>query len=233
MKYKRLGTGFLLVAGIFLFMSIAGCIFLGKWLLPAVNIYNEKYDWSELPEGRRVNVTMDFLLDVYEREGYGISYDVYREYTVPKLVCNEEGMRNITQYMGVKVPRKDFEKYDAVVENSWAWLSDATGSVSLENGSSVKVKGVIKKMDDKDIVFIKNYLMEVGYRVNEADLMVAPYYIDTAADQKLISCFVFAGFAVTLVMAAIAVIMFKKGKKLSLAEANKEPETTSEDEITS
>ena len=157
-----------------------GCIIYGMILIvnlkkPAVDLYNT--DWTTLKANQHVEVDLDFLIDpymVYEEDGKETSCF----YTLPDLYVAEDGMVYMTHFIGLAVVAKDYPVYDKIVENSWNWWDDETGTVEFGK-DTVHLDGYLRKASSNDKKFMKEYLQEMGYKDEEISQMYIPYVLMT------------------------------------------------------
>ena len=177
---------------------------------PAVDLYS--IDWNDLHGSQHVVVDLDFLMDpymLYEKDGTVTS----QFYTIPDLYQGEDGRLYMGGFMGVAVTKENFSKYDKLVDQSWEWWTDETGTVAFTS-EPIHIDGYIRKMSANDKKYMRQYLQDMGYTSSEIDQLIVPYVLMNNASSNL--GFIFGGLIVLVlggVFTALAVMRPLKDKK--------------------
>ena len=203
-----ISTVIALVFGIF--MLVYGLILNISLRQPAKDLYS--IDWSTLHGSQHVVVDLDFLMDpymLYEKDGTVTS----QFYTIPDLYQADDGRLYMGGFMGVAVTKENFAKYDKLVDESWEWWNDETGTVAFTT-EPIHIDGYIRKMSSNDKKYMREYLQDMGYSSSEIDELIVPYVLMNNSSSNL--GFIFGGLILMVfgcVLGAFAVMRTIKDKK--------------------
>jgi hypothetical protein len=177
---------------------------------PAKDLYS--IDWSTLHGSQHVVVDLDFLMDpymLYEKDGVVTS----QFYTIPDLYQADDGRLYMGGFMGVAVTKENFAQYDKLVDQSWEWWNDETGTVAFTS-EPIHIDGYIRKMSANDKKYMREYLQDMGYTSSEIDQLIVPYVLMNNASSNV--GFIFGGLLLLVlggVLGAFAVMRTIKDKK--------------------
>ena len=135
-------------------------------------------DWSTLKWTQHVEFDLSFLMDSYMytvKKGEVVS----QSYVIPDLQINEEGRIYATQYLALEAKTsQEFNIYDRISENSYAWAIDETGTVEWAPEKE-HLNGYLRLMNLKERKYMKEYLRGMGYSDAEIRELVVPYVVVT------------------------------------------------------
>ncbi len=196
------------IAGIILFcFGIKGVV---TGILPSTDLYDT--DWTTLKSGQHIEVYLDFVLEPFEiTTDTKNNNDVSAIYTVPDLqISDTDGHIYMTHFIGVRANARDFSVYDKIVDASWKWWEDTSGSTELGDSGFKYINGSLKKMSSKERGFLESYLKDAGYTNEEINEMIIPYVLVENGSFGRNIGFVGAGALMTILFGIIAVILFMK-----------------------
>ena len=202
MKFRL--TAVFLVLGIIL--AVVGGKGLVTSVLPAKYIYDPECDWTKLKSGQRVYADVDFVIEPFEITSED-GRDVSAIYTIPDLKTADDGSVYMAHYMGILVNSKDFGTYNSMVDASWDWWDDTTGTVEWAAAGTIPFDGYLRKMNKKEKEFIHDYLKDWGYSESEIADMTIPYVM--MKNQSFITyVLMFGGGIVLTIIGAIFGVLF-------------------------
>ncbi len=135
-------------------------------MTPAVNIYDENCNWESLHANQRIETNLDFVLDNF----YAFKDDASELYLLPDLRFYDDGAQ-IEHYMAVVVSQSDYEQFDRLVEDSWAWWDG--DSTELAANGAIPRSGYLRKMNKEEQEELKKTLKDYGY----TDDMIADVFV--------------------------------------------------------
>ena len=175
-----------------------------------VDLY--EVDWNTLKPYQHVEFDLDFLMDCYmyyEKDGSETS----RFYALPELYADEEGYVNVGRFMGIAVAKADFDRYEKIVDNSYAWWNDTEQTVEFAP-DKIHIDGYLRKMSSNDKKYMTKYLTEdLGYSSDEAAAKMTKYVIMTNTNST--SGMMIAGFVIAVVgvvFLVMTIIRYMKGR---------------------
>lgn len=198
-RYAVIAFGGLII----LIMGLKGIV---TNFIPAKDLYST--DWSTLKSGQHIEVNLDFVIEPFEITTKD-NKEYSKLYTIPDLqISDEDGQIHMTRYMGVKAFSSQFNEYENLVESSWKWWEDTTGTVELGEDGCIYVDGTLRKMTKKEKNFLYEYLTDWGIPESQAEEMITPYILvsNSTMSKNVITAVV--GLAMLVIFGGLAVLMF-------------------------
>lgn len=164
---------------------------------PAKDLY--QIDWSTLRGSQHIEVDLDFIMDpymLYEKDGTVTS----QFYVIPDLYQADDGRLYMGGFMGIAVPKDKFSEYDALVDQSWEWWNDETGTVEF-GSKTIHIDGYVRKMSANDKKYMREYLQDMGYSSTEIDQLIVPYVLMNNASSN--TGFIFGGLLLLAIGGAL------------------------------
>lgn len=199
------------VLGIFSIVLISnGAISFIRSHTAPVDLNDPDLNWRDLKSGQHVVMDIDFLVGQYMHTTSD-GAEKYRDYLMPQMVYYEEkDLLVFTSFIGVKLnngSRTDYDTADTIVNNSYKWWNDTTGTVEY-NTTTLHMDGYLQKMDDSQLQYAKQFLLESGYSEADVSIKLVPYYIcnNSSAGHILI----ILGVVTALLGAGLTIYALKK-----------------------
>lgn len=186
-------------------LFIAGAIFIGVQLPNLVALMKGHVKFETLaPDEIKENIIVDATIEV----NFGAFLEEYEENTKTHVTRTTDMWYVIWtgddddvdyRYMGIKVPASDISKMDD--------MADAT--YYYEYVEPIEYSGAIKKMDDEEYRYLKEYFLESGFTEDELGDYIIPYYINAGAltGSSEGGVYVFFGLGVLLVVIGIIMLI--------------------------
>lgn len=102
-------------------------------------------------------------------------------------------------------------------------ITEDTYNALLNNeeltNSGIKLKGEIKKLESQAYTYLKSYMMEMGYSVDEVEEYICPYYLDVSTSTYTTSIVFILGGLLCILVAIFILVYILSG--LSIRKAKK------------
>ncbi|MCR4648933.1 MAG: hypothetical protein K5776_07620 [Lachnospiraceae bacterium] len=195
MKFRLMAV--LIIGGIALTLFGGRGIFV--MMTPAVDLYAEDCNWENLHANQRVETNIDFVLDHF----YAFKDDASELYMFPDLKFYDDGAQ-IEHYMAVVVSQSDYEQFDRLVEDSWAWWDGE--SDTLAAGGTIPRSGYLRKMNKDEREELTKILKDYDYTDEMIEKVVVPYVF--MKSQTPISNIISLAGGLLMLVAGIAFLVF-------------------------
>ena len=132
-------------------------------------------DWSTLRLTQHVEFDLDFLVGEYMYRTKNEEV-VSRSYVVPDRKLEEEGLY-VDHFLGLEADTgQEYVTYDKIIENSWLWMTDETGTVEWAKDTA-HINGYLRRMNLRERKYMKEFLTDAGYTEAEIKEVMVPYVI--------------------------------------------------------
>lgn len=175
---------------------------------------------SDVKGAMHISADVDFVMDcvtskVTENKVAGIKtseHENNRTYAVPFMYQDDKGYIQIDGIMGMQANNSsDYGKIERIIDASWAWWDDATGTVPYPT-ESFKVDGITRKMNKQEKELYLEYLVYCGYTQSEAEQMLVPYVVYNESNSRIFGM-LGVGLLLVVVGAAAAIAGFILGRR--------------------
>lgn len=182
-------------------IAVAGLLFIVMSVITLIKVSNPPVDFyslapQDIKGSMHISGDIDFVMDcvtskVEETRLLGViktsEKEEARTYGVPFMYQDDKGMVYIDAVMGMSANNSlDYGKIDRIIDASWKWWDDTTGTVPYPT-ESFKVDGLTRKMNKQEKELYIEYLVYCGYSESEANQMLVPYVVSNVSKSRNVS----------------------------------------------